>query len=121
MPYYSITETIEFTEVVYEYFQDDEAFLVLQDYLMRNPVSGEVIKDAGGLRKLRWPDSRRGKGKRGGLRLIYLHVPEFERFLLLDVYGKDEQEDLNADERQELRQLANEYRAALSKKKGSQK
>ncbi len=49
----------------------DEEYRVLQIALMQNPESGEVIRGTGGLRKLRFGDARRGKGKRGGLRVIY--------------------------------------------------
>ena len=52
-------------------YLDDESFLALQAYLMSNPEAGDVIEGTGGLRKLRHADPRRGKGKRGGLRVIY--------------------------------------------------
>jgi len=52
-------------------YLDDEAFLRLQRLLMLNPEAGVVIPGTGGLRKLRFGDERRGKGKRGGLRVIY--------------------------------------------------
>ncbi|WP_307722094.1 helix-turn-helix domain-containing protein [Pseudoduganella albidiflava] len=52
-----------------EYF-DDDAFRALQSELMKNPEAGDVIKGTGGLRKIRYADERRGKGKRGGLRVI---------------------------------------------------
>ena len=51
-------------------YLDDEAYRRLQVYVMANPDVGDVIPDAGGLRKLRWADKRRGKGRRGGLRVI---------------------------------------------------
>jgi hypothetical protein len=49
-------------------YLDDDAFLALQNLLMNRPEAGDPIPDAGGLRKLRFADGRRGKGKRGGLR-----------------------------------------------------
>lgn len=52
-------------------YLDDDAFLQLQIALMKNPDSGDLIPDAGGLRKMRFKDSRRGKGTRGGLRVIF--------------------------------------------------
>lgn len=52
-------------------YLDDEAFSRLQNEMMKNPAAGDVIEGTGGLRKLRFADSRRGKGKRGGLRVIY--------------------------------------------------
>lgn len=80
---------------------------------MEQPEKGDVIADCGGLRKIRWRDKRRRKGARGGLRIIYLYVSEADRFLLLDVYNKDEADDLSKEERKILAKLADEYRAEL--------
>ena len=52
-------------------YLSDEVFRSLQATLMKSPAAGDVIEGTGGLRKLRFADVRRGKGKRGGLRLIY--------------------------------------------------
>lgn len=52
-------------------YLDDYAYRALQNELMDYPEAGDVIKGTGGLRKLRQPDARRGKGKRGGLRVIF--------------------------------------------------
>ena len=52
-------------------YLDDEAYRTLQLALMENPTAGAVFEGTGGLRKLRQADPRRGKGKRGGLRVIY--------------------------------------------------
>ena len=52
-------------------YLDEEGFSALQRELMRTPTAGEVLEGTGGLRKMRFADKRRGKGKRGGLRAIY--------------------------------------------------
>jgi len=52
-------------------YLDDDSFSAFQQCLMKSPNAGDVIEGVGGLRKLRYPDARRGKGKRGGLRVIY--------------------------------------------------
>jgi hypothetical protein len=52
-------------------YLDDEGFRGLQQSMLKNPEAGNVIEGTGGLRKLRHGDPRRGKGKRGGLRVIY--------------------------------------------------
>jgi hypothetical protein len=52
------------------YLRDDE-YRNLQNFLLLTPKAGDVIAGTGGLRKLRFGDSARGKGKRGGLRIIY--------------------------------------------------
>jgi hypothetical protein len=64
-----------------------------------------VIEGTGGLRKLRQPDAKRGKGKRGGLRVIYYWWLGGDQFWLFTVYDKDEANDLSAEERKALKQL----------------
>ena len=56
-----------------EYLDDDE-YRGLQGFLAGKPAAGDVMAGTGGFRKLRWGDPRRGKGKRGGLRVIYYHL-----------------------------------------------
>jgi hypothetical protein len=60
---------------------------------------------AGGLRKLRFADARRGKGKRGGLRVIYFGWAAGLQFWLFTVYDKDEQDDLSPQQRKALRTM----------------
>jgi hypothetical protein len=98
-----------------EYF-DDEGFKGLQDALMLNPTAGDVIKDAGGLRKVRYEDPRRGKGKRGGLRVIYYWWQPGHQFWLFTVYGKDEMDDLTPQQRKALRDGIKLELAARSKR-----
>jgi hypothetical protein len=90
----------------------DETYRRFQLGLLANPDAGTVMKGCGGLRKARLADPKRGKGKRGGARIIYLHVPEADRIFLLDIYDKDEQDDLGPADRKVLTALATEYRDA---------
>jgi mRNA-degrading endonuclease RelE of RelBE toxin-antitoxin system len=78
---------------------------LIQGELLDRPESGAVIPGTGGLRKLRVPDAGRGKGKRGGYRVIYLDVPELGRTYLLGLYGKGEKADLSHDEKKVLKGL----------------
>lgn len=107
-------ETTGFTRWVAA-FLTEEAYAELQLELMDDPQQGAVMPGCGGLRKLRVADVRRGKGKRSGARIIYLHVPEVNQILLLDIYGKGEQENLSAAEKRALSQLANEFRLQLQR------
>ena len=102
-------ESSEFTEWI-GYFLSDDSYAEIQRRLMENPDSGDVMPGCGGLRKLRTTDPKRGKGKRGGARLIYLYVPEARHFYMLDIYGKDEKDDLTSDEKKQLRMLAFELK-----------
>lgn len=105
----TFVESRAFTARLKEYL-DDDAYLALQLELLASPDKGDVIRGCGGLRKLRFAAPKRGKGKRGGVRVIYLHIPEAERIDLLAIYGKDEKDDLTNDERRVLRALAMEAR-----------
>jgi hypothetical protein len=102
-------EAREFTEWVSNYLPD-EVYARLQQELMANPEKGDVMPGCGGLRKVRTADPARGKGKQGGARVIYLYVPDAKRFYMLDVYGKDEKEDLTSNEKKELSGLAAELK-----------
>jgi hypothetical protein len=84
-------------------YLDDEAFSRLQNELMKNPAAGDVIEGTGGLRKLRFADRRRGKGKRGGLRVIYYWWDAGTQFWLYTLYGKDEMADLTAKQRRDFK------------------
>jgi len=57
----------------------------------------------GGFRKMRWADVRRGKGRRGGLRIIYYHFRSDSQVWLMTLYDKDEASDLTAKEKRALR------------------
>ena len=91
-----------FSRVRAEYL-NDEGLRGLQNALLENPEAGDVIEGTGGLRKMRHADPRRGKGKRGGLRVIYFWWRAGEQIWLYTVYDKDEMADLNAKERAALK------------------
>ena len=86
-------------------YLSDEAFRGLQNALMKLPQAGDVIEGAGGLRKLRHVDARRGKGKRGGLRVIYYWWDAGSQFWLFTLYDKDEASDLTEQERKALKEM----------------
>ena len=107
-------ETKGFTSAVYD-FMSELDLVRFQQALMINPQSGTVIPGCGGLRKIRIPDPRRHKGKRGGARIIYLDIPEANWIVLLDIYGKDEKESLDSKTRQRLYQIAQEIKRACKR------
>ena len=86
-------------------YMDDEAYKVFQQELMVNPTAGDVIEGTGGLRKLRQADPRRGKGKRGGLRVIYYWWLGGDQFWLFTVYDKNQADDLTPAQCKLLKQL----------------
>jgi mRNA-degrading endonuclease RelE of RelBE toxin-antitoxin system len=95
-------ETTVFTRQIVEALSDDD-YRLLQEALLRRPEQGAMIKETGGARKLRWGEE--GRGKRGGLRVIYYWHSEREMFLMLYAYRKTEQRDLTAAQRKVLAQV----------------
>lgn len=95
-------ETPVFTEDLYNLLSDDE-YTEFQKYLALNPLSGDVIQSTGGLRKVRWASG--GKGKRGGVRIIYYHVTADSQIRLLLIYKKGIQDDLTTDQKKILRHI----------------
>jgi hypothetical protein len=86
-----------------EDYLSDEEFQAFQSVLMKNPKAGDVIKGTGGLRKVRVASVKRGKGKRGGTRVIYYWYLEGKQFWLFTIYGKDEVTDLTAEQKRILK------------------
>jgi hypothetical protein len=86
-------------------YLDDEGLRGVQVGLLKNHECGDVIEGTGGLRKLRYGDARRGKGKRGGLRIIYYWWASGRQFWLFTLYDKDEAEDLSASEKKLLKDM----------------
>lgn len=90
-----IIETPVFTRKIRAVLSDDE-YRKLQAKLVDNPEYGQLIPGANGLRKLRWVVS--GKGKRGGLRVIYYWYVQREKIYMLFPYKKSEQKDLTKEQ-----------------------
>ncbi|ALO34752.1 toxin HigB-2 [Colwellia sp. MT41] len=90
---------------IFEKYRDDhlsdEEFRLFQAELMSNPKKGDVIQGTGGLRKVRV--ASKGKGKRGGSRVIYYFLDKKRRCYLLPIYGKSEMSDLTADQKKQLK------------------
>ncbi|HEX5759567.1 MAG TPA: type II toxin-antitoxin system RelE/ParE family toxin [Thermoanaerobaculia bacterium] len=98
-------ETPVFSDHLYELLSDDE-YRGLQLALALRPEQGHLIPGGGGLRKLRW--RLRGKGKSGGLRIIYYWDPTEGAVYLLFLYPKSRQEDLTASQLRLLRRIVQE-------------
>ena len=79
-----------FTRLVGNYLDEDE-YALLQYFLILRPKAGAVVPGSGGLRKLRWQGS--GRGKRGGLRIIY-YLQSGSEIWMLTIYAKNEAADL---------------------------
>lgn len=77
----------------------------LQRELLRDPLAGALDSGTGGCRKVRLGDPAHGRGKRGGARVHYLHIPRAAVIYLLFVYGKQEQSTLSPDQKRALKSV----------------
>jgi mRNA-degrading endonuclease RelE of RelBE toxin-antitoxin system len=98
-------ETPIFTKEVLDLLDEDD-YRALQLALIFRPEQGAVIPGSGGLRKLRW--GGKGRGKRGGLRVVYYQAKEEDTFYMLSVYQKNVQEDLTPTQLRVLGRLVRE-------------
>ena len=80
-------ETRMFTKLISQYLSDDE-YHALQWYLHQRPDAGDIVKGSGGVRKVRWVQP--GKGKRGGIRVVYIWKVSANEIWMLTLYSKNE-------------------------------
>jgi mRNA-degrading endonuclease RelE of RelBE toxin-antitoxin system len=95
-------EATAFARAIYDYM-DEEGLRELQARLAENPEAGVVIPGSGGFRKVRAEDRRRGKGRRGGLRVVYYHFEEDDQIWLVTLYDKGEAADLSAEQKKVMK------------------
>ena len=98
----TVGETPEYIRRVTKLLSESERIDVI-DYVAASPKAGDLIQGTGGVRKLRW--ARSGRGKSGGVRVIYYFHSEALPLYLLTVFGKGEKADLSQAERNELAKL----------------
>jgi hypothetical protein len=98
-------ETPIFTRQIKEMLSEEE-YRALQGALILRPTQGALIRGSGGLRKIRF--GLRGRGKRGGARVIYYWHDGEESFYMLFAYGKNVQGDLTPSQLKTLRRIVRE-------------
>jgi len=79
----------------------DDNLRTLQNELLNNPLSGRIIKDTGGARKIRF--ALPGTGKSGGIRVIYLDITHLNQLYLILCYPKDKQESLTPTQKKQVK------------------
>jgi hypothetical protein len=100
-----IVETSIFSRQVQSLLDDDD-YRRLQTILVVRPDAGDLIPGGGGLRKIRW--GAQGRGKRGGVRVIYYWAVRQEHILMLLMYAKNERDNLTAEQLKVLRRIIEE-------------
>jgi len=96
-----------FTSDLKEHLSDDEHGK-LQTYLAEHPEAGSLMEDTGGLRKIRW--AAKGKGKSGGVRVIYYYVTAARQIRLVLIYRKGIMDTLTDSQKAQLRALNKEWK-----------
>lgn len=97
-----IIETSVFTRRVTKLLTEDE-YREFQSFLIENPEKGAIIPGSGGLRKIRWSGS--GRGKRGGSRIIYYWATIKVQILMLFIYAKNERDNLTSEQLKALSKI----------------
>jgi hypothetical protein len=90
----------------------DEVLLDIQNDLLENPKKGPTVAGTGGARKARIADPVRQKGKRGGFRYLYYYIERDGQIFFLNIFGKNEQDDLTAAQKKVMRQAILSLEAA---------
>ncbi|NOX43793.1 MAG: type II toxin-antitoxin system RelE/ParE family toxin [Gammaproteobacteria bacterium] len=98
----TVVELPEFQRKSSKLLSTDEKESII-NYLATHPAAGDIMQGTGGIRKLRW--SAQGKGKSGGVRVIYYHHNETIPLFLLTVFGKGEKANITKAEGKELAKL----------------
>jgi hypothetical protein len=98
-------ETPTFARLLAALLTDDE-YSGLQNVLVENPERGDLIKGGGGIRKLRYPLP--GRGKSGGVRVIYYWLRGDQQIYMLLIYPKSKKDDLSNRETAVLREFVKE-------------
>ena len=95
----------QFSAVLYDYL-DEDSYQELQISLIERPDQGDIIPGGGGIRKLRF--AVQGKGKRGGVRVIYYWVTKVGQIYMIALYPKGRKDNLTDAEVAEFRGLVKE-------------
>lgn len=98
----AVAETTEYSRRAKKLLSEQERNDLIA-FLAARPEAGDVMEGTGGVRKVRW--AREGKGKSGGVRVIYYYHSEGIPLYLLIIYGKSEKDNLSAGERNDVAKL----------------
>jgi hypothetical protein len=81
----------------------DEDLREFQNVLLKNPLAGDIIKETGGARKIRFALPSTGKG--GGIRIIYVDLTHLQQTYLILCYPKSGQDDLTTEQKKQVKAL----------------
>ncbi len=111
----TVAETAPFVRRIGNLLSEEERTDLIA-YLAEHPGAGVLVQGAVGIRKLRW--ARRGKGKRGGIRVIYYFHSDMMPLYLLAAFGKNEKANISTEEKRQLARAVNELVASWRQRHG---
>jgi len=82
---------------------DDDDLRLFEIFLLENPAAGKIMEGTGGLRKVRW--ALPSAGKSGGIRALYIDFLMVEKIIAIDLFSKDEKENLTKSERNNIKKV----------------
>ena len=92
-------ETSLFTKPLTSYLSDDD-YRGLQSYLLQKPDAGDIVRGSGGVRKIRW--APQGKGKSGGVRVMYYWKKSDHEIWMLTIYSKSERATISGHQLKQI-------------------
>ena len=109
----TLAQTATFASLWKHWRLDDNDLRELERQVMENPLSGKVMRNTGGVRKLRFAPPSRGTGKSGAFRVCYFYFPTYEIVLFVLIFPKSEQPNLTAEQEKACRMLAMQIKQTL--------
>ena len=88
-----------------EFDEPDKKARQIENELLHNPEAGDIVPGTGGVRKVRLPDEGRSKGKRGGIRVLFLDLPHVAKTHILYLLHKGDAPDLTTEEKKVIKDL----------------
>lgn len=82
----------------------------IKEGIMKDPTKGDVISSSGGARKIRFALEGNNKGKSGGLRIIYVNIFISKKAYLLDIYSKNNIENIPERDKKRLKEIINKLK-----------
>jgi len=112
----TLAQTATFVALWKHWRLNDDDLRTLERQIMENPVAGKVVRNTGGVRKIRFAPPSRGSGKSGGVRVCYFHFPAHQVVFLVLIFPKAEQPNLTAEQEKACRTLAKQIEKLLDQR-----
>src|SRR3954463_12361630 len=112
----TLAQTATFVSLWRRYRLDDEDLRSLERAIMANPQAGKVMRNTGGVRKVRFAPPSQPSGKSGAYRVCYLYFPAYDIVFFILIFSKSDQSNLTANQEKACRQLVKEIQTSLDAK-----